>query len=126
MLNHRGKILRTTVDKYCNSQGVSITAIAHKAGYNQATIYRHFDKEDLPFHIIRKYGKAMNHDFRMEYPDMEDEFSTVGDGPGEKYGNYPQTLTEVIAERDKWREKYYKLLEIHNRLLIERLGTDGI
>lgn len=121
MLNHRGKILREVIDKYCASQGISITAVAQKAGYNQATIYRHFDKEDLPYHILRKYGKAIGHDFRQEYPEMEDEFSIVSDGPKAKYGNYTQTLTEVIAERDEWREKYYRLLEIHNTLLLDRL-----
>ncbi|WP_040478844.1 TetR/AcrR family transcriptional regulator [Mariniradius saccharolyticus] len=125
MLTHRGKILREVVDKYCAAQGSTISAVAQKAGYNQATIYRHFEKEDLPFHIIRKYGKAMGHDFRMEYPEMEEEMAAWSE-PTEKYGNYTQTLSEVVLERDQWREKYYRLLEIHNKLLMERLQNQGL
>jgi len=56
MLNNRGIILRKVVDKYCDINKSSITAVAHAAGYNQSTIYRHFDKSDLSYHIIRKYG----------------------------------------------------------------------
>lgn len=126
MLNHRGKMLRKVIDQHCNSSGMTITAIAQKAGYNQATIYRHFEKEDLPYHIIRKYGKAIGHDFRMEYPEMEEELSAWSEPGPAKYGNYPQTLSEVVTERDMWKEKYYKLLENHNRLLLERLDNRGL
>lgn len=126
MLNHRGKILRTVVDKYCAANGMSISALAKKVGYDQSTFYRHTEKEELGFHIIRRYGRAMNHDFREEFPEMQDEMSMVNEPFPEKYGNATITLSQCLEERNQWKEKYYSLLEIHNKMLRDKLESAGL
>lgn|SRR5690606_19304942 len=118
MLTHRGEILRSVIDKYCAANATSITSVAQKAGYNQATIYRHFAKEDLSFHIIRKYGRAMRHDFSREFPEMKEEFDYLTE-PEEKYETI--NLSTCIEQRDMWQARYYELLEKHNALLTEKL-----
>lgn len=118
MLTHRGEILRSVIDKYCAANATSITSVAQKAGYNQATIYRHFAKEDLSFHIIRKYGRAMRHDFSREFPEMKEEFDYLSE-PEEKYET--MNLSTCIEQRNMWQSRYYELLEKHNALLTEKL-----
>lgn len=123
MLKHRGKILRQAVDKFSNATGISISAVAKMVGYDQSTFYRHIDKEDLQLHILMRYGKAINHDFRQELPDVAEEFGMmVSEPPRPIYGKEPGiTLSEAIEERDRWREKYYELLDIHNSYLREKI-----
>lgn len=124
MLKNRGKILEEVVRKWCETNGWTIIALSKKMGQNPSTTYRQFEKDDLPFHIIRKFGKAMNHDFRVEFPEIdEEEVYTVKDTLSDQdRGSYqPITLMQAMAQRDSWKEKYYDLLEKHNKLLLEKL-----
>lgn len=124
MLKHRGKILEEVVRKWCETNGWTIIALSKKMGQNPSTTYRQFEKDDLPFHIIRKFGKSMNHDFRVEFPEMDDDevYSIKEKSSDQDRGGFqPITLTQALAQRDSWKEKYYELLEKHNKLLLEKL-----
>lgn len=118
MLNHRGKIFRTVVDKYCNETRMSISKLTKEAGYDQSTIYRHFEKEDLAFHIIKRYGKIMKYDFTKDFPEMaeSDFFET------EQWTANNPDLDECLKQSDMWKSKYLNLLEQHNALLMEKLS----
>ena len=120
MLKHRGEVLHNTCMRYCQINGMSLTALAKKAGYNQSTIYRHFEKEDLPYHIIRRYGKAMGHDFRVEFPEMAEDFDLVNEPVAEYMAT--TTLGACLEQRDYWRNRYVDLLEQHNKLLLNQLS----
>ena len=124
MLKHRGKILEEVVRKWCETNGWTIIALSKKMGQNPSTTYRQFEKDDLPFHIIRKFGRSMNHDFRVEFPEMDDDevYSVKEKTSDQDRGGFqPITLTQALAQRDSWKEKYYELLEKHNKLLLEKL-----
>lgn len=119
MLKHRGKILEGIVRKYCDQNGFSITALSKKIDQNPSSTYRQFEKEDLPFYIIQKFGKAMGHDFRVEFPEMEDDMGYAVPGTAEIDSKIyePITLLQAIQQRDTWKNKYLELMEKHNALL---------
>ncbi|WP_288370376.1 hypothetical protein [uncultured Algoriphagus sp.] len=123
MLKHRGEILEKTVRAWCAKNGFTILALSKKLEQAPSTTYRQFEKDDLPFHIIRRFGKAMGHDFRVEFPEMdEEETYSRSDSWGQDPGTYePVTISQAIQQRDTWKEKYYELLEKHNKLLLEKL-----
>ncbi|MFC0656970.1 TetR/AcrR family transcriptional regulator [Mongoliitalea lutea] len=104
---------------------MSILALAKAAGYNQSTFYRHIEKEDLPYHIIKRYGRAMEYDLRTVFPEMDDSDVIVRDKPQAPYGLKKQSQ-EVQDEVNFWKEKYYTLLELHNKLLREKLESAGL
>lgn len=58
-------------------EGLSLTALAKKAAYDQSAPYRHLEKEDLANHIILRWGKAMNYHFRREFPDLSLEWGII-------------------------------------------------
>jgi AcrR family transcriptional regulator len=122
MQKHRGKILHDVLYRWCEKTGWTITALARKVGYNASSTYRHFEKDDLAYHIIAKYGKVINHDFRVEFPEMEDEYSFVDiAAEPDRAGYEPITLTQAIAQRETWKNKYMELLEKYNTLLVKKL-----
>lgn len=119
MLKHRGKILEEVVRKWCDQSGFSITALSKKIGQNPSSTYRQFEKEDLPFYIIQKFGKSMGHDFRVEFPEMEDDMGYAVPGAAEIDSKIyePITLLQAIQQRDTWKNKYLELMEKYNALL---------
>jgi AcrR family transcriptional regulator len=120
VLIHKGKILKDVIYRYCNMQGLSLTALAKKAGYDQSTPYRHFEKDDLPNHIILRWGKAMNYDFRKEFPELAMDWELIA--PMEERGSSDSEQdTSLLEKIEYWRKKYVELLERHNELLMERL-----
>lgn len=129
MLKHRGKILEEAVRKWCESNAFTIIALSKKLGQNPSTTYRQFEKDDLHFHVIKKFGRAMNHDFRVEFPEIDEEdvynvpTSTTEQ---ELQGYQPMTLLQAMQQRDAWRAKYYDLLEKYNELLVKKLEEAGV
>lgn len=91
--------------------------VAVKAGYSRSSYYKHISNPDLDFHILTAYGKAMQHDFTEQFPDMPRYL--VYD-PEENYRS-PETAEDVARQRDSWRDKYYELLEKYNSLVEEKL-----
>ncbi|MFL0683795.1 MAG: hypothetical protein ACJLTB_11305 [Algoriphagus aquaeductus] len=113
---HRGQKLREELEKYMGISGKSLSAIAKKAGYDQSTPYRHFERADLPLFIISRYAKAIDYDFSMAFPELLDlGISAV------KKAN--ATIQIEINEAQKWKDKYFDLLEKYTALLEERLGS---
>lgn len=119
MLTHRGKILKDVVYKYCEKHGTPITKIAKTAGYDQSTIYRHFDRDDLNYSILIKYGKAISHDFSEEFPEMVEEFSFSK--PEHRPEEMKMSNDECMEQLNYYQKKYIELLEKHNQMLTNRL-----
>lgn len=116
----RGKILH----RVAKTSQLSIREIVEKAGYKYSTFFAHIKQPDLPFEILAKYGKAMDHDFSNEFPEISDYVT-------EDKKNYSKELSyqELSADRDKWRQKYFetaekyqRISEKYNKLLEEKLG----
>lgn len=107
---NRGRILRDAARRHV----LSITEIAERAGYTQSTFYKHIKKQDLDFNILYKYAKEMNYYFLNEIPEFKvwlEENRLITKGEKTK------DCEEIIKDRDKWRDKYYSLLERYNSVL---------
>lgn len=112
MLINRGKVL----EKVFKASGFSLTELSKRVAYDRTTVYRHFAKPDIEFPILIKYGKALNHDFTVEFPELGNYFSQIEE-PINAYTTH--TLAEALKERDLWKDKYIKLLEKHNTLILK-------
>ena len=110
---HRGEVLRAAV----NNSGVSITVAAKRAGYSRSSYYNHVLDPELDFSILNDYGKAIRYDFSIDFPEME-KFVVESDSEGYRT---PNTLDQAIKEVEKWRQKYYSLLEKYHRLIEEKI-----
>ncbi|QIH36726.1 keratin [Sphingobacterium sp. DR205] len=85
-------------------------SIAQRAGYKANTLYNHFKKEFLADSIMIKYGKAIPHDFSIDFPELAPYFRSNPIG-GEK------SYTDLKIQFEGIQQKYTNLLESHNELL---------
>ena len=118
MLIHRGKILENFIKDRVPK--VSIAALARNIGYDRTTVYQHFGNDNLDYSIILKYGKALNHDFSREFPEMMDFMSSKQE-PLTEYNI--MTTAEALQERDYWKDKYIGLMERYNELILSQLKS---
>lgn len=105
---HRGKLL----EKVVKSSGIKIEIVTKKAGYSRTSYYNHIKEGDLSINILMQYGRPLNYDFSNDIPEME--ALMLLDNP------QPSTLPQAIKEIEKWRNKYYMLMEKYNELLERR------
>jgi len=119
VLIHRGEILQ----KYIQSLNpkVSVAALARKLDIDRTTVYLHFKNDNLDYSTILKYGKALKHDFTVEFPEMLQYISEVEE-PLSEYTAI--TVSEALRERDYWKDKYIALMEKHNELIMNHLFKD--
>ncbi len=113
---HRGKILHEVASLH----KMKIIDIVEEAGYtSQSTFYKHISEENLPFKTLFKYAKVMNYYFANEIPEFKEWLDKNGLGE-QNIG--PVSYAELQKDRDMWREKYYSLLEEHNKLIKDRFS----
>ena len=110
---HRGQALFAAVAQ----SGLSVTNLVKRAGYSRSSYYNHIEDPDLSYHILVEYGKALKYDFSDMFPEMQGQMLEENE---EIYGE-PKTMADALLQRDSWKEKYYLLLEKHQKLLEERL-----
>ncbi len=109
---HRGEILKQVAAE----SDLSITQIVKRAGYKtRRSFYTHVEDPDLSFEILEKYGKALNHNFREDFPSMP-EYS-LEEMPSPPYKSKPKTLEEATEIIEYWRSRFYEELEKNNKLL---------
>ncbi len=94
--------------------GINITVITKRAGYKRGTYYSHIKKKDLSIATLRKYGKAIGHDFSEELPHLN---SFMVEEEDEVYENEPKTIQQAIRQRNLWKQKYYDLMEKYVRCM---------
>lgn len=112
----RGQILATLVE----ASGKNKEDVAAKAGYSRSAYYKHIENPNLDYHILIAYGKALNHDFTEEFPDMpqyqvEDVDAT--------YGKPADTVEEANRQKEYWKNKYIELMEKYTSLIEEKITT---
>ena len=110
---HRGEVLQIAM----KNSNLSIVEAVKRAGYSRASYYNHIMEPELSFEILKDYGKAIRYDFSVDFPEME-KFIVEDDSEGY---NTPNTLDQAIKEVEKWRQKYYSLLEKYHKLIEEKI-----
>jgi predicted transcriptional regulator len=106
MLSHHGEIL----EKVIRRTGPSLTDLAKLLNVNRRSLYNWFLQQRLKPEIILRIGRAINHDFSVEFHWLfkSDDFKI-------------EPLTALESESGNnitdWQEKYIDLLERYNSLL---------
>lgn len=115
---HRGLILHRVAKLHKKT----ILQICEDAKVDQSTFYYHKGKADLPFEILYKYAVAMDYYFTTEIPEFTE---WLKDNNLLRRANKELSMEEIIKERDMWKDKYYSLLEEHNKLIKDVYLKDG-
>jgi predicted DNA-binding transcriptional regulator AlpA len=108
---HRGEVLNAVVKR----SNYTISQVVKKTGYSRASFYNHIQNKDLPFEILERYGNAVGYDFSEEFPEMVRYVAFKE--PDAEY----DTIDLLKKDRDRWRYKYYDLLERYNIFIEEKL-----
>jgi len=111
---HIGEIL----DNVATNHPLPKVEIIQMAGYNsQSTYYKHISQENLGFRVLYKYAKVLEYDFAKEIPEFKTWITNNNLSP---IGSTSIEESQLIKERDSWKEKYFQLLEKYNELLEEK------
>lgn len=104
MLIHQGE----KIEKVIRRTGPSLTDLAKLMNVNRRSIYNWFMQKRLKPEIIIRIGRAIGHDFSVEFPGLfiSDDFKVEAAKESESENN-------ITA----WQEKYIDLLERYNDLL---------
>lgn len=106
---HRGKILHDAAKHHPKK----IKDIVEAAGYKYGTFYKHKNDPYLSFEIIAKYGRVMDKDFSVEFPEMANLPSLLIIEPSNGSKSNEQLRNEIRG----LSEKYATLLHKHNLVL---------
>ena len=101
---HQGEI----IEKIIRREGHSLTDLAKLTGVNRRSIYNWFLQRRLKPESIIKIGRAIKHDFSVEFPD---QFTSAD------FEETPVLVKRSAETDDIWKEKYIDLLERYNLLL---------
>lgn len=82
--------------------------VAAKAGYKRITYYAHIKQSHLELDILKRYAKALNHDFSNEIPEMKDYHVSE---PEDNYLETPSSIAEATRQRDYFVKLYLAKLE---------------
>jgi predicted metallo-beta-lactamase superfamily hydrolase len=119
---HRGEIVANAI----KLSGKPMAQVARDIKRSRTNIYAQLDRADMDVDIILAIGKSIHYDFKKHFPEV---FKNVVEEPTEKYENQSTLLKKCLEEKNLFKEKYYdimeahnKLLEEHNRLLMDKLN----
>jgi len=96
---HKGEYLEMIVRK----KGIKIKNLTDAVGYDRSTFYNHIKAPNLSFAILARYGKVLNHDFSVDYPELNN--------PVDYLSKVIETFEEMEKDRDYWRDRFLELAE---------------
>lgn len=105
---HQGAFLK----KMCKDSKVSIADIADSCQYSRASLYRWFNQELLPPHVLDSIARYLKIDISGIFPAV-DLFRKRMEENNPKQDYDPETEPKDL------RKKYTELLERHTKLLAE-------
>lgn len=119
MDKHYGHI----IERIIRRNGYSISELARLTNVNRRSIYNWFNQKSLKPEIIFRIGCALKHDFSEEFPELftEDEFQKVI-VPPKNHNEDSEDNPE--GSSSYWKDKYIKILEEYNRLLVNQVKHD--
>ncbi|MFC6099801.1 helix-turn-helix domain-containing protein [Olivibacter domesticus] len=119
MDKHYGHI----IERIIRRNGYSISELARLTNVNRRSIYNWFNQKSLKPEIIFRIGCALKHDFSEEFPELftEDEFQKVIVPPK---NHSEDTEDNPEGSSSYWKDKYIKILEEYNRLLVNQVKHD--
>ncbi|WP_353087825.1 helix-turn-helix domain-containing protein [Flavobacterium sp.] len=103
-MEHRGEIIKNAIYQ----SGMPISAIAKQMGKSRRWFYQIFDQKNVSIDTILTIGKIIHYDFTQEIKEM---YPKILHEPPEEYPD--------VETVDYWKNKYIKLLEAYNSLLLK-------
>jgi hypothetical protein len=105
-MNHRGEV----IEKAVRESNIPISRIAKQLKKSRQFVYNIFETPNVPLDLILEIGKIINYDFSSDIKLLRSK--TIK----ENKKNEEETL-------EYWKNKYIRLLENYNELLIEKSLT---
>jgi uncharacterized protein YdcH (DUF465 family) len=113
MAINRGHYIRSLILE----KGYKLNHIAEIIGYSKAHFYRILDEGNISWEKIYQIGRAIDHDFRQDFPEMPYTPAERADaevsGNGSASVGKSDNLYELKKELQQMKDKYIKLLEEH-------------
>ncbi|WP_297514047.1 hypothetical protein [Flavobacterium sp.] len=103
-MENRGEIIKNAIYQ----SGIPISAIAKQMGKSRRWFYQMFEQKNVSIDTILTIGKIIRYDFSKEIKEM---YPLILHEPPEEY---PEEETV-----DYWKNKYIRLLEAYNSLLLK-------
>jgi transcriptional regulator with XRE-family HTH domain len=107
------------IERIVRRDRMGISEIARKLDVSRRTLYNWFEMKKLDRNVICKIGAVIGHDFSNEFPE---EFSVRNESIHNELYMDVQNGTDA-ATHDAiyyWMDKYIKLLEKFNTVLIQK------
>jgi predicted transcriptional regulator len=106
-MQHRGEIVKNAI----HQSGYSITKLALKLGKSRRWMYQMFDNSNVSLEIVLQIGEIIHYDFTDEIRGFKK--SAFVESRETNYST-PENTVEF------WKDKYLKLLEDYNALLLRK------
>ena len=106
-MQHRGEIVKNAI----HQSGYSITKLALKLGKSRRWMYQMFDSSSVSLDLVLQIGEIIHYDFTDEIRGFKKSVFVES-----RDTNYvtPENTVEF------WKDKYLKLLEDYNALLVKK------
>ena len=106
-MQHRGEIVKNAI----HQSGYSITKLALKLGKSRRWMYQMFDNSSVSLDLVIQIGEIIHYDFTDEIRGFKK--SAFVESRDTNYST-PENTVEF------WKDKYLKLLEDYNALLVKK------
>ncbi len=110
-MQHRGEIVKKAI----HQSGFSITKLADRIGKSRRWMYQMFENRNVSLDLILEIGKIIHYDFTDEIK----EFKKVQNSFTAQFINDQSIITPENTV-EFWKDKYLKLLEEYNALLLRK------
>jgi predicted transcriptional regulator len=98
---HRGEILKKAISE----SGLAVKLISERCKISAATIYRLYHMADASLDDIVSIGKAINHDFKKEIPELRDPEAEDNLNWKFKYLELAEKYIQVMEERAEYQRQ---------------------
>jgi hypothetical protein len=86
--SHRGQVVQSVMaNKKLNGHKITQVWLAQKLGISRKTIENWLDKHDLDAVKIREVGRAIGHDFSIQFPELKKDLVWTFGDEQQLYGN---------------------------------------
>ena len=79
--------------------------LAKRSGFSRSAFYKHVKQEDLPDHILFRYGKTMGRDFNEDL--QRNDHNEMGEAKSVE----DTTLTKAVKKLDDLAKEFERMLE---------------
>lgn len=103
-MKHHGEIIKKRVVE----SGLSVNLICERAGFSSATMYRLYHLPQVQIGHLMSIGKAINHDFSEDIPELREFVGKENLEWKFKYLELADKFIKLMEERDMYKSQLEK------------------